>query len=470
MKEKYGQLARNIFLFSLNSLVPKILVFLLVPVYTKYLTPSEYGIFDLMNTTIMLLLPIFTLDIQDAVMRFSFDKEYKPEHVLSVAIRIILQGSIFVILGTIAFKNLMGYMMKDSYYVYFILMYIANALTNSFSMFCRGMDKVRVIVKSSIINSVIFLFANIFLIVYLKWGLNGYLLATVLGNFIALSYIIFGARLYDYFQWNIPRYIFKDMLNFSYPLIFSVIAWWVNNASDRYILTYFAGVAASGLFAVAFKIPNILSVFQNIFAQAWSISAIHDFNKNDEDGYIGKVYMLMSGAMSIICASLILFNIPIAKFLFQNQFFEAWKYVPPLLVAVVYNAMALFVGSIFTAVKDTTTLSWTTITGAVVNIICNFIFIYYWQAYGAAIATLIGFAVVHLVRLKVLRKHICMKIVWRREIIVHILLLLQMSLAYYGLRTIVYQAIIYVLLLGLYKNELIELIVLLKKRLNVKYS
>ena len=310
--------------------------------------------------------------------------------------------------------------------------------------------------KSSIINSIIFLCSNIIFIVYLRWGLNGYLLATILGNGISLVYIVFSIKLYTYLQWSIPEYVFKDMITFSYPLIFSVIAWWVNNASDRYILTYFAGVSASGLFAVAFKIPNILSVFQNIFAQAWSISAIHDFNKTDEDGYIGRVYMLMSGAMSIICAFLILFNIPIASFLFQNDFFEAWKFVPPLLVAVVYNAMASFIGSIFTAVRDTTTLSWTTITGAAVNIICNFIFIYYWQAYGAAIATLIGFAVVLLMRLKALNKHICMKVIWKRELIVMALLLLQMSLAYYGLTTSMYQLIICVLILILYKNELMR--------------
>ena len=113
MKEKYRSLARNIFLFSLNSLIPKVLVFLLVPIYTKYLTPSEYGLFDLMNTTIMLLLPIFTLDIQDAVMRFSFDKSYDPQHVFSVAIRVILQGSIFVGLGTITCKYILNYGIKD---------------------------------------------------------------------------------------------------------------------------------------------------------------------------------------------------------------------------------------------------------------------------------------------------------------------------------------------------------------------
>ena len=64
------------------------------------------------------------------------------------------------------------------------------------------------------------------------------------------------------------------MVKFSFPLIFSVIAWWINNASDRYILTWITGISVSGLYAISYKIPNLLSTFQNIFAQAWSISEV----------------------------------------------------------------------------------------------------------------------------------------------------------------------------------------------------
>ena len=84
-------------LFTISGFVPKIFSFILVPIYTSYLTTAEYGISDLITTTVSLLIPIFTLDIQDAVMRFALDKEYKKEDVFSTAIRIILIGTLIVI-------------------------------------------------------------------------------------------------------------------------------------------------------------------------------------------------------------------------------------------------------------------------------------------------------------------------------------------------------------------------------------
>ena len=76
MNSKQSYLAKNILLFSISGFVPKILSFILIPLYTSYLTTAEYGISDLITTTVYLLLPVFTLNIQDAVMRFALDDKY----------------------------------------------------------------------------------------------------------------------------------------------------------------------------------------------------------------------------------------------------------------------------------------------------------------------------------------------------------------------------------------------------------
>ena len=77
MNNKIKELSKNISLFAISSLIPKILTFLLIPIYTRYLNPSDYDYADLINTTSLLLVPIFTIDIQDAVMRFAMNKKYE---------------------------------------------------------------------------------------------------------------------------------------------------------------------------------------------------------------------------------------------------------------------------------------------------------------------------------------------------------------------------------------------------------
>lgn len=454
-KQKY--LAKNVLLFSISGFVPKVLSIILIPLYTSYLTTAEYGVSDLISTTVSLLIPIFTLDIQDAVMRFALDKSYDQKDVFSVAIRIIMIGTALVCGGVaiVSLLNIPG--IEKSYLLFFVIMYFSTAVYNTVSLFCRGIDKVNVMVVGSIINSIISLSANILFLVVFKWGLNGYLLANSLGSVIALVWCILGAKLHRYWNFSIPRNVHKDMIAFSFPLIFSVIAWWINNASDRYILTWMSGVAVSGLYAVSYKIPNILSMFQNIFAQAWSISAVKEFDKDDTDGFMSNTYNMMNFGMIALCSGIMIMNIPIAKILYSNDFFEAWKFVPPLLIAVVFNAMALFIGSIFTAVKDTKTLSISTIIGAVVNTVCNFIFIYFWGAYGAAVATMLGYLVVLGMRHIILRKHILLHLKWARDLVVYVILLIQMLLSLWGVKTLVLQAILFIVILVLYRKEFVSI-------------
>lgn len=456
MESRTKYLAKNVLLFSISGFVPKILSIILIPLYTSYLTTAEYGISDLITTTVSLLIPIFTLDIQDAVMRFALDKNYDKKDVFSIATRIVLIGTTLVCVGTVivSLLNIPG--IENSYLIFFVVMYFSTSAYNTISLFCRGIDKVSVMVIGSIINSAVTLSANILFLAVFKWGLNGYLLANSIGSIISLIWCFIGAKLRRYLIFRISKQTFRDMVAFSFPLIFSVIAWWINNASDRYILTWMSGVSVSGLYAVSYKIPNILSMFQNIFAQAWSISAIKEFDRNDADGFMSNTYNMMNFGMIALCSVIMVVNIPVAKILYSNEFFEAWQYVPPLLISVVFNAMALFIGSIFTAVKDTKTLSSSTIIGAVVNIVCNFIFIYLWGAYGAALATLLGYLVVWGMRHIILRKHLFLHLNWSRDLVAYMVLIIQMVLSLWGTKALIFQAILLVTVIILYRNEFIS--------------
>ncbi|WP_416326825.1 oligosaccharide flippase family protein [[Eubacterium] hominis] len=462
MKEKYKYLSKNVLLFSISGFVPKILSFLLVPLYTGILTTKEYGISDLISTTVMLLLPIFTCDIQDAVMRFAMDKKYSKKDTFTVGMQILLFGGIIVALGAFIIYKLK--LINGLYLLFATIMFITTAIYNSSSLFCRAIDKVKVITYASIINSFVTLIANIVLLAVIPLGLTGYLIANSLGSFIALIYIFYKANLIQYLRTRINKKLRKEMLLYSFPLIFSVIAWWINNASDRYILTWMSGIAISGVYAVSYKIPNLLSMFQNIFAQAWSISAIKEFDKNDKDGFIGNTYTLMNFAMVAGCSFIMLINIPLAKILYSNEFYVAWKFVPPLLIAVVFNAMALFIGSVFTAVKDTKTLSYTTVIGGLINTICNFILIYFFNAYGAAIATLIGYGATLILRRVILRKYICIRVNNKRDILCYMILVAQMAIASLGWISIILQACLFICIVILYKTEFKKIILLFIKK------
>lgn len=429
MNQKYTYFSKNVLFFTVGSFVPKLLQFILVPLYTHCLTTAEYGTADLISVTVSLCVPVFTLGIQDAVLRFALDDRYRREDVLSVAVKIILTG--FLVLLAIAFSlRFLGF--EFPYLGFFLAMYLISALSNSVSLFCRGTDRVAVMVTAGILHTAVSLTANIILLTWLRWGLEGFLLAGILGSAASLVYCVCKARLWQYIVLRTPGKVFRAMTVFSIPLIFNVIAWWVNSALDKYILTWISGVAVSGVYAIAYKIPNILSVFQGVFFQAWSISAVKEFDSQDEDGFLSNMYSLVSFAMAAACSGIMLLNIPLAKLLYAKEFFQAWQYCAPLMVSAVFHAMSLFVGSIFTAVKDTKTLAVSTALGAALNTVLNLILIPRFSAYGAAVATLVDYGAVWSIRRLVLRKHIRMRVSWYKEVVVYLLLVVQMWIAAMG--------------------------------------
>lgn len=423
--EKYKDLSKNTLLFAISNFGSKFISFFLVPLYTYTLSKSDYGTLDLVNTTVSLLIPILTLNIQDAVLRFSLDQNYDKTKVISVGIKISLITTLLLTSSVAILKYYIKLPLADLYLYYLLLSYAIGTFQNILSMYLRAKNEIKCITICSILNSFISCILNLLLLLYYKLGIIGFLIANTLGHIFSIIYMYLQGKVYKDFSINSSPQLTKEMIAYSSPLTLNTLSWWINNASDRYILTSFCGVTINGIYAVSYKIPSILTVFQTIFYNAWSISAIKEFNKEDSDGFIGKMYSYYSCISFVGCSLLMLINQYLAKFLFSNDFFEAWLYVPPLLVGNVFNGISLFEGCLFTAVRQTKEVSVTTIFGAITNTILNLTLIPYLGAMGAAIATMIGYLTIWSVRTIKLGRIISMKVSWKQQIMLIILLMIQ---------------------------------------------
>ncbi|CCY05105.1 MAG: oligosaccharide flippase family protein [Eggerthellaceae bacterium] len=470
MKTKYQTLVKNLGLFALSGFIPKAISFFLVPLYTSILSTSEYGIADLISTTVLLLIPLFTAQVQDAVLRFTLDKSYDNKTVFSVGIKTVCLGTVLVG-GGCCLVCLSGLFPIEPEYLFFTgFTFAVMAFYNVLTLFCRGIDRVGLVAVGSIIHSVLTLILNIVFLVVIRLGLTGYLMANSLGTLVSVLYIVAYGRLWHYFTFKTSWAIVGEMLKYSLPLIFSVIAWWVNSASNRYVLTAMVGLSASGLYAIAYKIPSVLSIFGNVFSQAWSISAIKEYDPKDSDGFFGKMFTFMSFGMVVTCSLVMIFNIPLASILYSNEFFDAWCYVPFLLVAVVFDILCQFIGGVFTAVKDTKVLAVTTISGAFVNLIACLSLVPLVGIIGAAISAVLGYAVVLILRLIMVRKHISMKVKWWKTVVIFSLLITQMTISVFGLESIKWQLIILLMIVLLNTESLNQIIRLARKAIPVKWG
>ena len=441
MKNKYKALLKNIGIFSIGSFGSKFISFLLLPLYTSVLSTNDFGNVDLIVTTSQLLMPILLLSIQDATLRFSMDKAYKKEDVISSTIKVVLRGTILLILGIIIVKafNIIDY--SVTYMVFLVLTFFFGSINNCFNLYLKSKNKAKIIAVSGIISTLMICVSNIILLVVVKLSILGYMISLILGNIAQFLILCFGGKIHKDIQFSNYNDVSKEMTKYSTPLVANSLAWWVNNASDRYIIKLFLNSAANGVYAIAYKIPVILTTVQNVVFNAWSISAISEFNKDDNDGFFGNNYTIYSLLSILTCSVIILFNIPLANFFYSKEFFAAWQCVPLLLTSTVFNGISQFEGSLFAAAKKTKEVSASTMIGAAINIALNIVLIKTIGIVGAAIATCISFIMVWIIRTLLMTKFIKINVAWNKHIITVLLLLIQTTAAtlgnYYAIQIVI---------------------------------
>ena len=280
-------------------------------------------------------------------------------------------------------------------------------------------------------------------------------------------YMIFKAGLFKdiSIKTTIEKERMNELLSYSIPLIFTAIAWWINSSLDRYFVTGMISVDANGIYSVAYKIPSLLTACQTIFTQAWAISAVKEFDKNDSDGFMGSTYETFSFLMLMACMCIMILNIPLSKMLYAKDFFLAWNYVPFLLCSTFFGALAGYYGGIFSAVKNSKITAISTVISAAINAILNFSLIPVWGVTGAAIATLIAYIVSWLIRAIFARKYIILKISKVRLITTYVLLIAQMICCLTENHLYMVQVSIIILVILLYFIEFKKVLMLSYKKI-----
>ena len=190
------------------------------------------------------------------------------------------------------------------------------------------------------------------------------------------------------------------MLRYSIPLIPATIFWWITSVSDRYMVAYFLGTDANGLYAVACKIPTVLTLLSTIFMEAWQFSAIQEATGDREVHirFYSQVWsaflavMVMAGSVIIVLCRLEI------RMLSTQQYYEAWKYIPTLSMAMVFSAFSSFMGSVYVVTEKSRLSLWTALWSALANIFLNFLLIPRIGIQGAAIATLASYVLCFAIR------------------------------------------------------------------------
>ena len=411
---KYKKLLSNTGLITLGTFGSKILVFFLTPLYTYLLTDAQFGTADLLAQTAKLILPILSLGITEAVFRFALDKAEDPKKVLTAGFGILGIGALLYVIAA----PILGLFEMFSGSIWLVLCYAAaSSLHSLVSLYIRTKDHFKFYAVQGVINTLLVILFNLLFLIVFDLGVTGYVLSVACADFAVFLLVFWVEKLWlDLLPLaSVPFRLWKEMLLYSIPLIPNTIFWWVISVSDRYMVSAMVGQGANGLYAAAYKIPTLITLLCQIFAQAWTYSSVKEDNKETRGDFFGKVFTFYLAVLFVGASGIILFSKMFTGILFHESYYSSWQYIPVLTLATVFSSLATFMGSVYTVSKKSVPAMLTVTAGAVVNIVLNFLLIPSelggvslpgWGAMGAAIATFISYVVVFGARAATAKRHV----------------------------------------------------------------
>lgn len=420
---RYAFLFRNTMLFALANFSNKLIVFFLLPFYTAYLTTEEYAVIDLIATAQQLIFPIVTLDITEAVIRFCMEKNADKKSVFTVSALVTVVGNLLLAMGSAVTAKLVG---NGTYILYFFLFSLLVSVNTLLSSFYRTIDKLNIITIASIASTLIVTVMNIVLIAVLGMGIHGYYISYICGNVVAIVFMLLAVNPGSYIGIMSLRDVkaqLTPMLKYALPLIPNAMFWWVNSGLDRFCLSAISGLSVAGMYAAANKIPAILSTVTTIFQQSWGLSVFRENESVSKQTFFDEVYKAYNLIILLVTVMLILLAKFISSILLSDAFFNAWVWVPWLLLSFYSNSLCSFVGTEFTAAKKTTWILMTTAASAMVNIGLNLLLIPRFTGLGAAAATCASYFVLLELRIWILKRLFGLQICNRQILYIHAVLL-----------------------------------------------
>ena len=452
MKSRYKELLINSIIFASASIISKIIMFLLLPLYTNRLTNDQYGTVELIISGIDLLTPVLTLSITDAVLRFGLDKNLNSTQVIKTSLSFLVSISILVIILT----PLIGlYEPLKDYKWIFTSTLIVFMFRSTLSFYLKTINKNILFAVDTIIYTVLLALFNIFFLVVLNMDIDGYMYSLILASGISILFSIISSKLiFNIFKVKFSFNLLKRMLKYSTPLIVNALSWWITHSSDKFMLEFYNGTGDVGVYSAAAKIPALLTAVYSLFSQAWTLSSVKEFDESTDKSFYNNVFKMYCCVMFGATSFILLIIKPFILVYVGSEFVDCWQYVPALLIAALFGSLSSFFGAIYVAARKNIRCTISTLICAIINIILNFILIPPYGIMGASIATAVSYMVVGIYRLVDCKRMINLRFSYIKNIIAVVLVLAQAVLVVVSEYRYVISAFVIIVLIILYFSEI----------------
>lgn len=405
-RKRNRALVYRVVIYFLGNIASKLITFFLTRLQTGAMLPEVFGPVNLLASTLPQLVSICFFEIWSGALRFMYDREDDQEK------HKVFTNSLFASLillplfvGATYFLN---YSQNSAYFAELTAMGVLYLLDYLFQFTVRGMGRNKLFAVTGVISSLVLGISQIIFLTVLKLGPIAMILSPSLASAVSiLIYELNTKQLRKMRKSQIDFTFIKTLLRFSFPLSINATAYVALTRFNEFYIQRQYGNGALGLLAAANKMSMIVNIFISVFSLAWQETAFSMSSDEDRSVYFsdtlrGYVKLLGVGVYVLIPFSRLLFN-----FLINNQTYGvALQLIPASIIAVAISAMSNFMGHIYSAEKKNDQLFYSTVIGAVVNVLAIMALLPRLGLQAANIALCLGFLATFIYRYQQIQRSV----------------------------------------------------------------
>ncbi|MFH1194515.1 MAG: oligosaccharide flippase family protein [bacterium] len=404
MIEKLKELTKDTAIYGISTIVGRFINFLLVPFYTNFIIPSEFGIYAYVYACIAFLNIAYIYGMDAAFMKYiSLAKEEEKKDLFSTPFIFVTATSFLLSVSFYLFRTPLSSVLKITgqyeyiiYYVILILMFDTLALIPFADLRLQRKAKRFAVIK--ILNILINLSLNLILIIKFQFGIEAIFISNLAASVV--TFIILLPDIFLKLKFKINKAILIKMLRFGFPYLPASISATIVQVIDRPILRALTDNATLGIYQANYKLGIFMMLFVSMFQYAWQPFFLTNAKEKNAKEIFAKVLTLFVIAGSLVWVVISLFISDLAaieivhgKSIIGHSYLSGIVIVPIVLLGYLFNGMYVnFTAGLYIEEK-TKYFPLIAGAGAAVNVIANFTLIPIYGIMGAAFATLLSYMV-----------------------------------------------------------------------------
>lgn len=392
--------ARYSAIYAVGILLNRVVSFIMLPIYTRYLTTSDYGTLELMTMTIDIFGMIAGAGLLSAINRYYY-KYTDPAERETVISTIALLLLAFYLVGSLIGLSLSGIFsqailsgLSDGEY-YFKIMFVCffiQAFVEIPLVYIKTQQRPFLFVSISVIKLVLQLSLNIYFIIFLEMGILGILYGTLI-SFSTVGVFLIGYTFYST-GFHFSKKKAAMVISFGAPFIVSNAGDFILTFSDRFFLQYYTDLATVGIYALGYKLGFLLWVFPvKPIMDVWKPQRFEIAQKGGSDQIHGRVFFFFNLVLIFCALGISLFCYDLFRIMSAPEFWDAYQVVPLIMIAYTIQGWTTFGNFGILYHEKTHYIAKASFAAVIVALILNVVLISAFGVYGAAVATIIAFLV-----------------------------------------------------------------------------